>query len=73
MKPEMIAKFLQALALEILLSCAKGGLSSRNVFPGEQIGIMKVTVVSRWHKRGGIDDRLLVDVVYICWFLCGRL
>ena len=69
----MIAKILQALALEILLSHAKGGPSSQNVFPGEQIGIIKVTVASKWHKRGGIDDGLLIDVVYICWFLCGRL
>ena len=44
---EMIAKFLQALALKILFYHAKGGPLSRNVFPGE----MRVTVASRWHKE----------------------
>jgi hypothetical protein len=48
---EMIAKFLQALALKILFYHAKGGPSSQNVFPGEQIGTMRATVVSRWHKE----------------------
>ena len=48
---EMIAKFLQVLALEFLFYHMKGGPSSRNVFPGEQIGAMRVTVASRWHKE----------------------
>ena len=65
METEMIAKFLQALALEILFYHARGGPSSRNVFPGEQIETMRVTVASRWHKRDGIDDGMLIDVVYI--------
>ena len=61
----MIAKFLQALALEILFYHAKGGPSSQNVFPGEQIEIMRVTVALRWHKRDGIDDGMLINVVDI--------
>ena len=61
----MIGKFLQAPALEILFYHAKGGPSSRNVGPGEQIGIIRVTVASRWHKGDGIDDRMLIDVVDI--------
>ena len=61
----MTAKFLQAPALKILLYQAKGGPSSRNVGPGEQIGIIRVTVASRWHKGDGIDDRMLIDVVEI--------
>jgi hypothetical protein len=59
----MTAKFLQAPALKILFY--QGGPSSRNVGPGEQIGIIRVTVASRWHKGDGIDDRMLIDVVEI--------
>ena len=51
MEMEMIAKFLQVLALEFLFYHMKGGPLSRNVFPGEQIGAMRVTVASRWHKE----------------------
>ncbi len=61
----MIAKFLQALALEILFYHPKGGPLSRNIFPGEKIGIMRVTVASRWHKGDGVGDGMLIDVVYI--------
>ncbi len=62
---EMTVKFLQAPALEILFYQAKGGPSSRNVGPGEHIGIVRVTVASRWHKGEGIYDRMLIDVVDI--------
>ena len=65
METEIIAKFLQALALEILFYHAKGGPSSRKVFPGEQIGIMRVMVALKWHKGDGINDGMLIDVVYI--------
>jgi hypothetical protein len=51
MEVEMVAKFLQALALKILFYRARGGPLSWNVFPGEQIGAMRVTVASRWHKE----------------------
>jgi hypothetical protein len=37
---------------------------SWNVFPGEQIGKMKVTVALRWHKGDGIDG-MLIDVVAV--------
>ena len=70
---EMIAKFLQALALKILFNHAKGGPSSQNVGPGERIGIIRVAVASRWHKGDGIDDRMLIDVVDIDGCLYGRL
>ena len=65
MQSEMAAKVFQALALEILLQQADRGPLSRNVGPGEQIGIIRVTVASRWHKGDGIDDRMLIDVVEI--------
>ena len=51
MEVEMVAKFLQALALKILFYRARGGPLSWNVFPGEQTGAMRVTVASRWHKE----------------------
>jgi hypothetical protein len=47
----MVAKFLQALALEILFYRAKGGPASWNLFPGEQIGAMRVMVALWWHKE----------------------
>ena len=50
MEAETVAKFLQAPALEVLFYRAKWGQSSWNVFPGEQIGKMKVTMASRRHK-----------------------
>ncbi len=65
METEIIAKFLQALALEILFYHAKGGPSSRNIGPGEQIGTIRVAVLSRWHTGDGIDDRMLINVVDI--------
>ena len=61
----MIAKFLQALALKILFYHAKGGPLSRNKGPGEQIGIIRVTMASGWHKGDDIDDRMLIDVMDI--------
>ena len=65
METEIIAKFLQALALEILFYHAKGGPSSRNIGPGEQIRTIRVVVLSRWHTGDGIDDRMLINVVDI--------
>ena len=65
MQTEMTAKFLQAPALEILFYQAKGGPLSRNVGPGERIGIIRLTVASRWHKGDGISDRMLINVVDI--------
>ncbi len=35
------------------------------MFPGEQIGKLKVTVASRWHKEDGIGDGTLIDVVAV--------
>ena len=65
MQTEMASKFLQAHALEILFYHAKGGPLSRNEGPGEQIGIIRVTIAPRWHKGDGINDRMLIDVVDI--------
>ena len=65
MHSEMAAKLFQALTLEILLQQANGGPSSRNIGPGEQIGTIRVAVLSRWHTGDGIDDRMLINVVDI--------